>query len=123
MEAGTLVLHMDLDGSGNRSRADGHCSVAVPKCVVDQVSERLLDAEPVGAHPRARRDVDTDLPAGGRSSLGEPPGDRAGELLEVERLRTQRHFCLVELSHDEQVLRQTNESLSLVGGAIGQAAR
>ena len=50
-----LVGHVQLDVPVGPLRRQPHLSTAVPERVVEEVPERLLEPDPVSAHPARRR--------------------------------------------------------------------
>ena len=84
---------------------------AVPKRVVDEIAQRLLQPQPVAGDDEARRRVDLDCPAGDRESSR----DRVEQLTDLERLLPQPQLTFVRARQDEQVLREPHETLGLLG--------
>ena len=104
-----FIAHLEDDGVAFRPSRDGDRAGAVPQRVVDEVSERLLDPQPVDVGGRVA--VHFDCAPG----FGRPPlitGRDAGhELLCIHLLQTKRQCLFVRAREEQQIGRKLREAV------------
>ena len=85
--------------------------------VVDEIAERLLEAETVPVE-RHRAADDIELAPLRRRSGGEPSGHCLEECVGLERLHAERDPAAVELRENEEVVREATQPVDVHGGRV-----
>jgi hypothetical protein len=116
-ESGAVVQHVQLDVGVPALRAEDDGSPAVAERIVDEVAERLLQAEPVGLERRRATAFDRD-----RTVAAEAAGDAAKQVVGVDRLALQRQVPLLGAGQQEQVVRDPCQPVGLEGGGLDRGA-
>ena len=116
MGSPALVRDAKLDHAVRRRRLESHQARAVAERVVDEVPERLLEAESVAVESHARRVDDLDRSAFRRRRARRTAAQRVVEqLVGRDWLPSQRHPTAVELREDEQVVGEAPQAVDLLG--------
>src|SRR5205085_12145445 len=85
-KAAPLVAHVQLDGGLPHAGFEHDRAVAVAECVLDEVAERLLEAQPVALELETRRCVDGERPPRLLRPPREPVPDARQELVRRDLL-------------------------------------
>src|SRR5262249_32602800 len=111
-EAAALVPHVHRDPrSALRDAIEPNRSGTVPERVVDEVPERLLEANPIAAHLDSRGSRRLDLPPCFGHAPFEAGDDRCEQRRDLDPLSAKLQLALVRARDQEEILGQLNESL------------
>src|SRR5262249_53294278 len=114
-EARSVVRHAQLDVAVVAAGFEADRAGTVAQGVVDEVGERLLEAEAVTVDPLPARGRDLERTSLPRGAAGVASGDGVEEVLGGDRRAAKWKAALIGPREDEQILGQPRQPVDLVG--------
>ena len=111
---GPVVADVELDPPVRLAGPDADRAVAVAEGVLDEVSERLLDAHAVRFDGGVRFIVEAELASIAPGAVAQAVAHRREEVGDLDRLQLQRQPALVGAGDDQQGLGELREAVGLL---------